>query len=800
MRDLLIHDLRHAVRQLVSRPGFSLVAVLTLTLGLGATTAMYSLLRSTVLAPLPYPDADRLVRIQETTPEGKNFSVSAPNFFDFRERTQALDRLVAMTDRPFTLTGAGEPVRLAGLAVSRGYFEVLGGQPLFGRGFLDEEDQPANQEPVVVLSHALWQQRFAADPRIVGGDIHLDDTLYRVVGVMPADFRWFDTKFWIPLRASPDSDRSNHTLSLIGRLAPNSTMEQASTELNAIAATIGQAHPRIAGWGVRMMTLRDWQIGSQYRQGVYLLLAAVSLLLGIACVNLANLLFVRAFARQGEIGLRSALGASRSRIARQWFTEVMVLTAIGVVGGLVLAELSIELLLRWSPEGIPRLQQVRIDGGVFTFAALTGLATALLFGLAPAWRAARLDSALILQHGGRTGPSHGQRRLSSTMVVAQVALSALLLVGAGILMRSFVSLQTSDPGYDPEHMLAVSLQLNPADYGEDWQRVAFFKRLDESLGALPGVTSTGAVVNDPFSGNDLSNRVTPVELANAVGPSGYMQARWRIVTPGFFRTVGLPLLDGEVFDIDTRDDGPRNVVVTASTAERLWPGQSALGKRFYWGGTGGEPMTVTGVVGDYEDVKLGGEVTPTIFLRYSQWVWPDMTVLVRTHGDIAGTAAAIRDRIRKLDPNLPVPEVQTLRGILSDSIAGPRMRTVMLGVFALAALLLAAIGIYGVMAFNFASRRRELGLRLAVGAKPGGLMRMLLLGGARLVLIGSSLGAIGAWLLGRTLSSLIEEASGVDPLAFVGALVVLGIVAMAAVYFPARQTLRTAPLETLRDA
>ena len=493
------------------------------------------------------------------------------------------------------------------------------------------------------------------------------------------------------------------------------------------------------------------------------------------------------------------MGASRSRIARHWFTEVLLLSSLGVIGGVLLAQLAVSALLQIDPGGVPRLQQVEIDGGVLLFASLAGLLTALLFGLAPAWRAARVNAASSLQHGGRTGLPRGHRRLSDVLVVAQVALSALLLVGAGILLRSFVTLQSSDPGFNPDSLLAVSLQLSPTKYAEPWQKVVFFNQLDEGLQSLPGVVGAGATAIAPFSGNSMVNDVTPVERAAEVGPAGYLQLRWRAATPGFFRAAGLPLLQGRLFERRDPWNGPPNIVITASAAAQLWPGESALGKRLYWGSTDGEPRIVIGVVGDYQDVQLGDEAAPLMFLPYNQLPWPEMTVVVRTQGEISGMAASIRDQIHALDPDLPIPETRPLRGLIDASVAGPRLRTWLLSGFAAAALLLAAIGIYGVMAFNFACRRRELGLRLVVGAAPRAVLRMLLGSGIRLVLIGSVLGAAAAWALSRTLSSLIHRAAGVDPLAFIGALALLGVVALAAIYVPARRALRSAPIESLRD-
>ena len=783
---------------LASRPGFSLVALLTLALGIGATTTIYSLLYSTVLAPLPYPNAERLVRVQELTPDGMLFSASEPNFLDFRQRSRALEQIVALKQRSATLTARDEPVRIEGLAVSRGYFELLGAQPALGREFSIEEDQPGAAPGVVLLSHRLWQQRFASDPNVLEQDVRLDGQRYRVIGVMPANFSWFDSQFWLPLAADPNSRRDDHWLDLIARLAPGVGVAEAEQELAAIASDIGRQHPKVSGWSVMLEPLHDWLVGPGYRDSIYLLFSAVAMLLGIACLNLANLWFIRSHASRGEIGIRSALGASRARILRQWLTEVFLLSSLGALLGAGLASLAIDLLKTLNPEGIPRLSSLSVDGHVLAFAAGSALLTALLFGLAPALQAARTEAAETLQHEGRSGAPRGRGRLRDALVVGQIAISALLLVGAGILLRGFFELKASDLGFDPNHVLQVDLQLGDENYAEPWQKVVFFNQLSERVAALPGVVGVGASAVEPFSGTDMVNDVTPVERAAEVGQSGYMRLRWRAVTPGFFDAAGLPLFEGRRFHREDPWDGTRNVMLSASAAAALWPGESAVGKSLFWGGTDGQPRTVIGVVGDYQDVRLGESATGVMFLPYNQLPWPSMSLLVRTHDELSNVAAELRAKIQELDPQLAVPSIRRLTDRLDSVVAGPRWRTLLLLGFATAALLLAALGVYGVMAFNFAHRRRELGLRLALGAQSSTLQRMLLRGGGRLIALGAVIGAAGAWALSRGVGNRLLQDHGDDWWIFLIALLVLGAVALTAIVIPARRVLGQSPLDALR--
>lgn len=793
----LISDVRYALRQLVRQPGFAFVALLTLALGIGANTVMFSVVNGTMLAPLPYPDADRLVRIWETTPEDQRFSASEPNFLDFRDHSEEFESLAALKDVSLTFAQGGQPARLPGLAVSRGFFSLLGYTPEIGRTFSMQEDQPASSAAVVVLSHGLWQRRFNGDESILDRSVRIEGRAWRVIGVMPPRFELLDSQYWVPLAADPASDRGDHWLGMIGRLRAETTQQQAEAELEAIAERIGQAHPSVDGWGVDMVSFSHWLVGESFRMTAITLFGAVGFVLLIACVNLANLLLARAGRRQTELSVRLALGAGRARLVRQMLVEALLLSGIGVALGLALAHWGLAALQTLDPAAVPRLDEIRIDSTVLAFAAGLGVLTGIVFGLFPALRVSGVDLNAALRQTGRSGEPRGHRRLRDALVIVQIAVAMMLLVGAGLLVRSFLQLQSTDPGFDSAGVVSVEIQLGD-QYAEPWQKVAFFHRLIEDLAGLPEVTSAGATAISPFSGGNFMNDVTPVERAAEAGANGYMQAAWRTATPEFFDTLEIPLLDGRLYSYADRWDGARVVVITRAMAESLWPDQRAVGREFYWGGNRGEPLRVIGVVGDYQDVEIRAEAQPVMFLPYHHMPWPKMTLLVRGKADIEAVSALVRNRILAQDEALPVPAVQSLEARFAATAAGPRFRTLLLGVFAMIALLLAAVGIYGVMAYSVSQRTREVGLRMALGADPGSISAMLVRRGALLTVAGTVVGLSGAWVLTRFIRGLLFDTAPLEPSALALAALVLASTALAASWLPARRAACIQPTEALR--
>jgi putative ABC transport system permease protein len=795
---MLPNDLRYAARSLRRNPGFALVAVLTLALGIGATTAIFAVIDAVMLRPLPFAQPERLVHVWETTPEGEVFTAADPNYLDLRDRNRTFEAMAAYKQAALSLTGHGDARRLEGMAVTHSLFPLLGVRPALGRTFLPEEDSPGGDTRVALLGHALWQDQFGGDPAIVGSTITLDRQPYTVTGVMPEGFEYPGAELWIPLAPDPARERDDHWLWIVGRLRPDVTLAAAQGDLQSIARSYGEQHPVIGGWGIRLESMSERIVGPGFRQTMLVLLGGVGGLLLIGCLNLANLLLARATARQTEIGIRSALGAGRSRIARQLLTESLLLAALGSAAGLVVAAWAIGTLRGLAPGWVPRLDEVAIDWRVMAFAFGLGLATSLLFGLAPAVRASRVELAQTLRQGGRSvSPSH--RRLRNGLVVVQVALATALLVSAGLLMRSFMRLQAADPGFDAAGVVAVPIQFDEAAYGEAWRRVVFLDQLVERIEAVPGVVAAGASAVDPFSGWNLSNDVTPAERAAEVGASGYVQAGWRAVTPGFFSAMRIPLLRGRTFTGADPYDGPVIGVVTAALAERLWPGEDPVGKQLFRGGVDGEPLTVIGVVGDYHDVNIGGDPPLILFIPNNQMAWPSMTLLVRSALDGPAVAAAVREQIRALDPNLPVPEIRPLERSVSAAVAGPRFRSVLLGAFAAIALILAAVGVYGVASFGVARRIREFGVRLALGATPADVSGMVLRSGLALAAAGVALGIVAAWGLSRFLSTLLYDLSPTDPGTFAAVALLLGAVTVLATYLPGRRASRVDPVVALRD-
>lgn len=796
--DGLRQDLAFALRQLRRGPGFTTMALLTLALGIGASTAVFSVADSVILRPLPFPEPDRLVRIWETTPAGATFSASDPNYLDFRERNRTLDALAAYREAPVALTGSGEPERLAGIAASHTLFPLLGASAAIGRTYGPAEDVAGTGARVAVLSHDLWARRFGADPSIVGRSLLLDGEPHVVTGVMRPGFDFAGAELWVPLRADTASDRGDHWLHLLGRLRPGVSLAQAEADLRSIAARIGEEHPHIAGWGVEMKGLTESVVGPEFSRTVLVLLAAVGLLMLMACVNLANLLLARGSSRQTEMGIRTALGAGRGRLARQLLTESVVLAVIGGTLGLLLATWAIDVLKLLEPSGVPRLGEIGIGTRTVAFTASLALIASVGFGLAPAIRASRTSVASALGFGARGGASRGTRRLRDALVIAQISLALVLLVGAGLMMRSLVELLRVDPGFAAEHVTAVPVELPEPEYATAERRLAFYEEVTARLAALPGVEAVGATVVDPFGGWNLMNDVTPEERAAEVGPGGYLSAAWRVVTPGFFDAMGTPLIRGDVFPESGTTGGPPTAVVTETLAARLWPGQDPVGKRFYWGGVDGTPRTVIGVVGDYRDVELAADPAPVIFLSHAQLPMPAMTLLLRASAATAPSAGAIRETIWAVDPNLPLPTVRPLDRSLSEARATPRFRALLLGAFALAALLLAAVGIYGVTAFTVAQRTREIGVRIALGAAPGRVGRLVVAHAARLAGAGVAIGLLVALALSRYLESLLFRTAALDPLTFVAVPATLCLVALLASWAPARRALRVDPMVAIR--
>jgi predicted permease len=800
----LRQDLLFAMRQLRRAPVLSAVVVLTIALAIGANTTVFSVSKAVVLDPLPYPEPDRLVRIQERTPEGEPFSVSAPTFLDLREHSRSFIDLAAVSGPPrsFTLLGTGEPRGCVGMPATGSLFSVLGVEPVLGRSFTPEEQVPGGDSRVTLISYGLWQRSFGADPEIVGRTITLDGEGWTVVGVLPAGFEFPpDPDLWVPLAPDPASERGDHRLEVYSRLDAGITVAQARAELEAIAGRLGELYPDTnGGWGFRLRTFSEWLIGPWARQATLVLTAAVTLMLLLACTNVSSLIIVQVTNRIQEFGTRAALGASRGRIARQLLTESVLLALIGAAVGLALAVGATSAIRAFAPQALPRLGGLEIDAGALLFTLLISIAAGVLSGIAPILQVARGRLADSVTGHRHTGP-RSTRRFQDALVISELSLALMLLIGAGLLVRSYTELARIDPGFSADHVLTVGLTLPTSRYPELSPQVAeFFREVTEEVEAVQGVSSVGATMVDPFRGPRPSNKVA---VDSALDVAEFVRCQFRIVTPGFFEAMGMPLLRGRTFDdrdLGLAEEGTPAMVAVISTAlaNRLWPGEDPVGRRLRWNNPDGPLAEVVGVVDEIRDTSLEAEPPPMLFLDHEQLPWPAMTLVVKTAGDPGQASVAVRRAIMRVDPGLAVPEIGLLEGNLSEAMAGALLNTRLMGFFAGAALLIATIGVYGVVSYRVARRRKELGIHKALGASRGALVRLVLRQGLRLVTAGVALGALGALGLARLLAAVLYGISPTDPVTFASAVLVFTAVATLACYLPARRAAIVDPMEALR--
>jgi putative ABC transport system permease protein len=794
--ETLAQDLRYGARLLRRSPGFTAAAVLTLALGIGANTAVFSVADAVFLRPLPFAEPERLVAVWLNGPD---HSVSQASFVELREASRSLADVAAYSGWGFTLTGSGEPEALQGARVSAGLFRLLGARPALGRGFLPEDGTPG-QGQVALLGHGLWHRRFGADPKILGKTITIDGGRYAVVGVMPIGFHFpgrESSDLWLPLTIDATSeDFTAGYLTLIGRLAPGMAPSQATAEVREVARRIRERDPdpekeEIASAVVPLQT----ELAGDLRPALLVLLAAVGSVLLIACVNVANLLLARASVRQQEIAVRLALGAGRRRLLRQLLTESVMLAVLGGVAGVLLARAGVGPLAESVTAGSPQLNEVAVDGRILLFALGLSLAAALTFGLVPALRSSAPDLQSTLKEGGRSGSANPARqRLRSALVVAEIALALILVAGAGLLIQSLWRLYNVDPGFRTEDIL--SFRLSPSFEGEDTApRQAFYEGVLERLAGLPGVEAVGAVHLTPLGGNNWNPSLRVEGRPGEALPS----VDWRVATPGYFETLGIPLLAGRSFTGSDRDGAPGAALVNQTFARRVFPGGSPLGQRvntFFEGKDNW--VTIVGVIGDVKHHGLATAPEPEIYRPYAQHPITGMTVMLRASSDPLALAAEVREAVWGLDADVPISEVATLEEVVARSMARPRSVTVLLAVFAGIALLLGAIGIYGVMAYSVAHRRHEIGIRLALGARQGQVLRLVLGQGLALAALGLAVGLPLTAAATRLLESLLFGVAPADPLTLGGVALLLAVVALLASYYPARRAMEVDPVQALR--
>jgi putative ABC transport system permease protein len=805
--DTLLQDIRYALRRLAQSPGFTALVVVVLALGIGGTATAFGVVDAVLLRPLAFPKAHELVRVFSTQGDNSQWTASPPDFRDWESQNRSFTHLAATNSGSFALTGDGPAEQIPGAQVTGDLFNVLGVRPMLGRTLSPSDDDFGGPD-VAMLSAALWRRRFGGDSTVLGRQVRLDGGSYTVIGVMPAGFTYPDgAQLWLPLRFSPQdmaTQRGAHYLDVVGRLRPGGDLSAAAEDIHDLAAHLAQAYPRSnAKWGATVTSLRDALVGD-VRAPLLILLAAVGIVLLIACTNVAGLLMVRGIAREREVAIRTALGAGRGRLVRALFTESTALAVLGGVAGTLLALWGTALVARLTGVSIPLLGETRLDGAVLGFIGGVTLVTVLLFGLFPAWQTAtQVGVASRLQAEGR-GSTGARLRARNTLVVAQTALAALLLVGAGLLVKSFARLQRVDPGFDPHRVLTFGVSLPSADYPRPAQSALFYQQLLERLEALPGVRSAGAVFGLPLTGFGYSISVSSVDGRTLSQDEQEAQSvQIRVVTPEYFATLGVPLRRGRSIDATDRPGSPAVIVVNETAASRLWPGQDPLGHHMLVGtslGLGGDRAggEVVGVIGDLKERGLARAASPTIYLAHAQFPTGFMSVAIRTTGDPLPLTEPARAALAATDPNVPWFRVRTMEQLVAGSVAQPRFYMLLLAVFALVAVSLAGVGLYGVLAQTVAQRGRELGVRMALGATARDVVRLVLRQSARLAAAGVVVGLLGGLAAARLLTSLLFGVQPRDPATF--AVVGFGLfgVALVATFVPARRASRVDPMEALR--
>ena len=799
----LVNDLRYGLRSLMKRPGFFAVAVLTLGLGIGANSAIFSTVNAVLLRPLSFPDSESLVLLQGVhTRQGISQSnMSVPDIVDWQNQNQSFEQIAGFVTGGVLIMSNDETERVLAAGVSGDFFASLRTNAALGRT-LQPDDGRKGHDDVAVLSYGLWQKRFGGDPSVIGTKVMISGDNTTIVGVMPNGFEFpQQTEIWFPQILDASSERrDNRYLNVIGRLKPGVTVEQAQADINAIDQRLAQTYVETnAGWSTRVTNLRE-QLVTGLRTSLLVLLGAVAMVLLIACANVANLLLARVSARQKEIAVRTALGASRWRIVRQLLTESILLSVIGGVFGFGLSVWLTRLLIAVSPANTPRFDEIGIDSRVFMFTLGVTLLTGLVFGVAPALQASKLDLNQNLKESGRRG-SGGERhnRLGSLLIVSEIALSFILLVGAGLLVKSFMRLNDVNPGFNPNNVLTMRMGLTPGKYKQGEPRAQVFSQAVEKIKAVPGVESAGGVLFMPLGGDTLDLGRSWIREGRPFTPEESANAAYHVITPDYFRALQAPLVEGRAFTDQDNNDSPKVVIVNQSMARQAWPGESAIGKRITIWRDEKFPREVVGVVGNTK-ASLDTDMGAQMYVPYAQdATWGSLTFVIRTTtSDPASLAPAVRNEIRSLDKSLPVYNVKTMDDVLAASVADRRTSMLLFATFAIVALLLSMIGIYGVTSYYVTQRTHEIGIRMALGAQLRDVLTLILKRGVVLALVGLSVGITGAFMLTRLLATLLFGVKPVDPVTFALGSVCVIAVAVFACYVPARRATKVDPLIALR--
>lgn len=815
LEDEMFQDLRFGIRMLLRHRTFTLAAIIALALGIGANTAVFSVVNAVLLRPLPFQNADRMVLLWGNFLKLniEQMRANAAEYVDYRDQTQSFESVAAFNTADFNFTGGSQPERIAGASVTANLFPMLGALPAQGRVIAPEENQSGNIN-VVVISHKFWQQHLGGDANVIGRSVRLNDLSYTVIGVMSAGFEFphpsFNfaepAQFWIPLAFTTDQvaqRRRPYFLNVIGLLKPNVSLEQARNEMAALGKRFEQQHPGYlgpnkadGGWRITVTPLQEQVVG-QSRRALQILLAAVGLVLLIACANAANLLLMRATARQKELAIRSAMGASRLRLIRQLLTESLLIGGLGGIFGLALAWWGVKALLALSPDNLPRLQEINLDGRVLLFTLAISILTGLIFGIAPALQASKPELQQTLKETGAT-VTRGRHWLRNLLVVGEVAVAMMLLAGAGLMLNSFLRVQRINPLVRTDNLLSVELNLPDTKYPEPAQAATFYQELIRRVRSLPGVESAslstiqplGAIaINDPFA---IEGR--PLDLNKP------FVAGWQLVAPDYFRTLDIPLVAGRDFTERDNAEGDGAAIINEALAARYFPGEDPIGKRLTLGLPRPENpwLTIVGIVKDIPHRGLESKAEPDWYLPYLRQPRRDVFLMVRSTGDPANLATAVRSQIPAIDQDQPVTGIKTMNEVIASTTAPRRFNTLLLAIFAAVALTLAAVGIYSVISYSVAQRTQEIGIRLALGAQASDVIRLVVKQGMTLALLGIAAGIVGAIAAARTMTSLLYDLKATDPMTFLAISLLLAVVALMACYLPARRAAKVDPITALR--
>lgn len=807
----LRQDIQFGFRMLLKSRGLAAIAIFALALGIGANTAIFSVVNTVLLRALPYPQPDQLVWFWESQPGLDQAPFSAADFLDYQAQNQSFQQVATVRRLSFNLTGQGAAERIPGMVATPNVFSLLGVHPILGRDFVPEEGAFGSPRRAL-LTYGFWQSHFAGDRTVVGRPLTLDNQSVQIIGVLPANFRYggTDIQLWVnPVNVVPEvfstfpdwernirTNRETHYLNIVGRLKPGVALAKAQSDINTIVADLHQQYPVTTGHNVHLIPLRELSAGP-VRQTLVVLLAVVGLVLLIACANVANLLLARAVARRREIAIRTALGAGRLRIVRQLLTESMLLSLVGGALGLALAWGLVRLLVAASPQQLPRVQEITLDLRVLLFTLGVSLLTGLLFGLAPAIAATRHSLGHFLKEAGRGGAQGlAHNRLRGLLVVTEVAFSLVLLVCAGLLGRSFVRMLEVNPGFRPDHMVTMWMNFTSANYAPKGRSTQFLEQLLPRVAALPGVEGV-AISNDlPLEGDDTTTGLSEVE-----GRARYQRGQQPLtgihaINPGYFKAMGIPLLRGREFSASDNANSTPVVLINQKLAETLWPGQDPLGKHFNL--MGDKQSEVVGVVGNVLHNGLGESVSLESYLAFPQNPWSYVGLAVRTHGDPGAVYGAVRSLVAQIDPELPVHDIRPMEQVMAETMASRRLTLWLVGAFAALALVLASVGIYGVMSYAVTERVHEIGVRVALGAQRRDVLRLVVGHGMRLAAIGLVLGSVTAFFAARAITTLLFGIRPSDPVTYVGIAVVLALAAFAACYIPARRATAVDPMVALR--